>query len=329
MQLLPRTIRIFAAGGLLTLFVFAIFLYLSFHTSKSSALNKNIQTDFAEKNITGVLQKKLRNNDRDKDGLLDWEETLWNTDPNNPDTDGDGTKDGEEVDLNRNPLKKGPDDYLNVKVAPLTKDSTSLNSTEIFSQQFFTDYMSLRKSGKLKDPTQTKILLEKAKKILSTTPTIYNINDIIVVKETPETIRTFGNQMGSVLKIYGNSGRERALDIVEKAVIGNKPNELKKLDSILKSYKDIVDNLLAVPTPNSAVNIHLELINNISSLYDSLTSLRNLFIDPLQALVKLKKYTTDSAKTAQSLKNMQTYFTQKNITFNKNEDGYLLNNLPF
>lgn len=42
--------------------------------------------------------------DTDGDGLLDSEEALLNTDPNNPDTDGDGITDGQEVALGTNPL---------------------------------------------------------------------------------------------------------------------------------------------------------------------------------------------------------------------------------
>mgnify|MGYP003394785642 CR=1 FL=1 len=38
--------------------------------------------------------------DTDKDGLQDWEEALWKTDPNNPDSDGDGIKDGDEAQEN-------------------------------------------------------------------------------------------------------------------------------------------------------------------------------------------------------------------------------------
>lgn len=42
--------------------------------------------------------------DTDGDGLLDSDEALLGTDPNNPDTDGDGITDGQEVALGTNPL---------------------------------------------------------------------------------------------------------------------------------------------------------------------------------------------------------------------------------
>jgi len=59
--------------------------------------------------LTQITEAQL---DSDNDGLKDWEEKLWGTDPNNPDTDGDGVKDGEELKQGRDPLKPGPDDKL-------------------------------------------------------------------------------------------------------------------------------------------------------------------------------------------------------------------------
>ncbi len=48
--------------------------------------------------------------DQDGDGLKNWEEVIWKTDPQNPDTDGDGVGDGEEIKQGRDPLVKGGGD---------------------------------------------------------------------------------------------------------------------------------------------------------------------------------------------------------------------------
>ena len=53
---------------------------------------------------TGVTETEL---DTDADGLPDYIEDLYGTDPNNPDTDGDGYKDGEEVENGYDPLIPG------------------------------------------------------------------------------------------------------------------------------------------------------------------------------------------------------------------------------
>ena len=48
------------------------------------------------KPLTGSVLEAVDQDD-DKDGLANREESYWNTDFQNPDTDGDGFKDGEEV----------------------------------------------------------------------------------------------------------------------------------------------------------------------------------------------------------------------------------------
>lgn len=63
--------------------------------------------------------------DTDSDGLLDAEETYWETDFRNNDTDGDGFLDGEEVLSGHDPAKPGPSDWLD-RSQNLTDESTRL-----------------------------------------------------------------------------------------------------------------------------------------------------------------------------------------------------------
>ncbi len=63
------------------------------------------------KPLTGSVLEAV-DQDTDKDGLTNREESYWNTDFQNPDTDGDGFLDGEEVASGHDPLKPGPNDVL-------------------------------------------------------------------------------------------------------------------------------------------------------------------------------------------------------------------------
>jgi hypothetical protein len=73
-----------------------------------------LQSRFSKANqfeelMLGLSGKEIIN-DHDYDGLADWEEELYGTDPNNPDTDGDGYLDGEEVASGYDPTKRAPND---------------------------------------------------------------------------------------------------------------------------------------------------------------------------------------------------------------------------
>ena len=66
-------------------------------------------------NFADQIAAKESCRDQDSDGLCDYDETYWGSQYNNPDSDGDGYKDGEEVLSGHNPMKAGPDDFLNDK----------------------------------------------------------------------------------------------------------------------------------------------------------------------------------------------------------------------
>src|SRR4030042_1760723 len=69
------------------------------------------QQNTAAQTIEGVLLS-LSSGDKDADGLLDRQESIWGTDFQNPDTDGDGFLDGEEVISGHDPAKSAPNDAI-------------------------------------------------------------------------------------------------------------------------------------------------------------------------------------------------------------------------
>src|SRR3989338_96932 len=79
--------------------------YVATRTPKTETVYRTPEESVAK--AAAILAK-----DADNDGLKDWEEELWGTDPKQPDTDGDKTPDGEEIRLGRDPLKPAPDDLL-------------------------------------------------------------------------------------------------------------------------------------------------------------------------------------------------------------------------
>lgn len=101
--------------------VYSIYLYSTSKNNISSTEKTSSKTAVANDNIGLFL-------DSDNDGLRDWEEVLWKTDPQNPDTDRDGISDGEEANINREIFVEQyktngevPDNTIKTEPAPQTK----------------------------------------------------------------------------------------------------------------------------------------------------------------------------------------------------------------
>src|SRR3990167_6963602 len=93
---------------LVLIFVGSVFIVIGFAYATFNLTRK--ETYVATTLEATTTNSALLAKDGDSDGLKDWEEQLWKTDPYNPDTDGDGTGDGQEIKLGRNPVLAGPND---------------------------------------------------------------------------------------------------------------------------------------------------------------------------------------------------------------------------
>lgn len=96
-------IKVFVGFLALIALVSVLSLFDSFSNSSLSGKTANI----VKSSISFAVD-----NDVDKDGLSNRDESYWNTDFQNPDTDGDGYLDGEEVASSHDPLIPSPNDLI-------------------------------------------------------------------------------------------------------------------------------------------------------------------------------------------------------------------------
>lgn len=269
--------------------------------------------------------------DSDSDGLKDWEEALWKTDPNNPDTDKDDTADGQEVKDNRNPLlasKNGKNDKLeNQKL----KETGSLlpaelpSLTDLLSQQFFGDYLFLREKdgGQISQKSQEELIAS----FIGATDNFEQINKGLYLKsdikidlqETPESIKEYGNNLALTIKKYFDSIPETELTVLKNSLESKNKAELKKLEQIAMAYRNAAKEMLSLKTPLSFSDSHLNLINHFNNIAKEIDAMQKTFDDPIQALLAIKQYQTDSVAAYQILRNLNDYFLNKKVVFENNE----------
>lgn len=113
------------SGGILVLAVIGAFFFIPL-----SPKEKNKRYSGPPKTKEEAIE--LIQRDTDNDGLKDWEENIYGTDPEKDDTDGDGASDGDEIKSSRNPLVAGPGDELSI---PLPKPADG-NKTEALANEF-------------------------------------------------------------------------------------------------------------------------------------------------------------------------------------------------
>lgn len=277
--------------------------------------------------------------DSDRDGLKDWEEELWHTDPLKPDTDGDGTTDGEEIKQGRNPLipNTAPhgaptNDRLDAetvatKVSP--RATTTLSETERYARELFATYLSTQQEGtplsqgdidNIVNTVSASIPDEPAK--LFTEKEMTTVDD-----ETLATLRGYGNALGAALKKPWPS-RENELTIFERAVKDPNPDtaalDFARLAPIADAYRTLAAAVAAIPAPRAALSTHLRLANAARTLGSAVSGMGAAPDDPVKIVASVSRYLDAIPQLGAALTEARAFLEARGISFSETEDGYAL-----
>ena len=270
----------------------------------------------------------LTSKDSDGDGLFDWEETLWRTNVNEKDSDGDGDSDGDEVRINRNPLKKGPDDKFTAEelkaIELQTSDIYGKTETEKFSREFLVKYLiSKKQDEELTEEDRKKLidgLIEAYSKSL--TAKTYSKSDLkISPDESATSLRNYGNKLGALFIVNSPQRFSNEMASFKAFLESENPISLREIDPLIKSYKAVLTGSLALDVPENAFIIHLAFINGLSQYIESLEALRAGDTDALRATWGISVHINNAENLKKNLEEIKTYFSQKNIIFQQFESG--------
>lgn len=221
----------------------------------------------ATENTASILeQQRLRlTEDHDNDGLKDWEEAIYRTNPQDPDSDGDGAKDGDEISQGRDPLKAGPEDQL-VSEAPDASGSPrqDQNLTNRFIQLFGTKYFA----QKINDPDQPLNVQEIANDIAQNIPSYqssiqpFQLKDLTILKNsTPDNVKNWAKNFDAVNEEAFAGINEAEVSILTNALRTEDYSLLAKLDQHVAAYTLTLERMKKLPVPAEFASFQLRFMN--------------------------------------------------------------------
>jgi hypothetical protein len=331
-----KTLVIFGIVPLIAMAVGGIF-YSKFYTPQRTP------PVITQKQLTPPkIAQALTEKDSDNDGLRDWEESLWGSDPNNADTDGDGSTDGEEVATNRDPLVAGPDDILTqTNIAGRAKgnypggagtapgwytDGSSLSQE--FTRRFFGDILARQQDGPIDinslDEEYLTTLLTDFDTATAFTE-VYTETDLKIIpgEPTEEQLRNYANAMGRAARENTLEGKDAdpALLIFRDALIRQDPKRLEEISIIAQSMSQTAKAFVAIPVPVDIAEHHLATVNNAMSLSTLFKHMSETYTDPLRIMIELKEYPSITANSRLAGAAIHTYLTEHGVAFTPDEPG--------
>ncbi len=305
-------------------------LAFAFHFTSKTTIEAAEQgpSPIEQQNSDLLKAKLLSEKDSDSDGLQDWQEVLWNTDPYNPDTLGDGMSDGEKVAEGKNPGLSSQNSTSDQPATLKTTDNNiPLTNTELVARDIFTKYLALRDSNGEIDATTRDTLISNVvqSSAFQTDYNLYTTGSLAINQQDDnDTVRAYGNNLEQIVTKYSSTEPKSELEIVDTSIQTNDTEEIKKLDPIITGYTNILKAELSLRVPKSAADVHIQFINALSRVLSNIQDMRKMYDDPVLSLRGVTNYSDSASDLKSALEALGGYFTDKNIVFERNEAGYPL-----
>jgi|GEM_PF-1742684 len=150
---------------------------------------------------------------------------------------------------------------------------------------------------------------------------IYTSTDLVTVSETPDSLKTYGNALASILQAYPKTAREETILAVTQAAEKGAKEGSALISPIENEYKAMTAALVALPVPLTLTPLHLQVTNNfarISSLYEDFRAMNT---DPIRGIGALQLYQSLILETQRILTNVARLLNEGGIIFGSNEPG--------
>lgn len=274
------------------------------------------------------LLAAIASKDSDNDGLPDWEEALYGTDPHNPDTFHLGMTDGEAV-------ARG---LIVPKVATETQtaSSTSVASTgdyagyglptpsqgtitDAFAKNFFALYLAAKNNngGSELSADQTSTLADQAltqvSQELAPAADYKKQGDLNVSGTGPDALRAYAIAAEAVMARNATSTTMSELQYLQRAVDDNDASALVHLTAIAKAYRGMAMGLAALPVPKELAPSTLLLVNSMMRVSGIVSDFSHVDTDPMATMLALQQYVGAAHGFAQAFATIANVYTTEGV----------------
>lgn len=256
----------------------------------------------AQASTESALLQAIATKDSDGDGLSDWEEALYGTNPNITDSFKLGMTDGEAV-KNGLIVPKAIADVSVTASLPTSVDSDGLprapsddTLTAVFSKHFFTSYLSAKQAKGGADLSEEEMAnianesLNALSSVVAIAPDFKSLKDLTVSGSGAGALKEFAVKAEAVLIKNKADASKSEISYLQDAVQNNDASALTHISSIAKAYRDSAVGLAALPVPSELAEEVLALINAIMRVSAIATDFTRVNDDPLATMLALKQY---------------------------------------
>ncbi|HEX8947113.1 MAG TPA: thrombospondin type 3 repeat-containing protein [Candidatus Paceibacterota bacterium] len=293
----------------------------------------------ADASSTDALLQAVASRDSDNDGLPDWEEALYGTDPHKADSLGLGMTDGEAVAkgliVPKAPAAEAAPSSASSTDASLPSAPAPGTLTAAFTQTFFMLYIGAKQQngGAALSQADLQNVVTQAFNAFSQTigpsPDFKTARDLKVSGSGPEALKAFAASADAVFNNTSIAASGSPIDYVQDALNNNDPTDaadINNLRDIANGYRKIAIGLSVLPVPQELAGADLTLINAIKRLGEISGDFTHVNDDPLTTILALKQYSQALQNFLQAFADVHNTYTNAGVTLPKDAPGWMFVN---
>ena len=241
----------------------------------------------AEASAESALLQAIATKDTDGDGLPDWEESLYGTDPRVTDTLKLGMQDGEAVARGLI-VPKAIADIPLVTPSPVSLDLDGLPPPPLFMAA-----KEANGGGDLSEAQMSEVANQALNSLASTvaaSPDYKSAKDITVSGSGADVLKSFAVQAEAVLLKNTANATTSELNYLKSAIMNNDTTAIPHIASIAKGYRDSAVGLSMLAVPQELAADHLLLINAMMRVSEVTNDFARVTEDPLATMLALQLY---------------------------------------
>lgn len=287
----------------------------------------SLKTNIANATSTKALLEAYAAKDSDEDGLPDWKEALYGTDPKNANSVSASMTDSEAVAAGKvmprfstNTQTEKPVTAADIP-GPAPK-SGSL--TERFAKQFFSQFLLSKQVGATPSAEEVQTFaLDAVNELAAKNAVTDEFKESDLVRATgsgPAALQAYGAAMDAALHQPPTKLPKDELSYFNDYVISSDTTALKHVNELAKAYRATAVAAARVPVPDELRSHHLILVNATARLATAIEDFSVVDDDPMLAMLGLKEYTIATDQLAAEAKALEAVYTAAGVRFGKPYD---------
>lgn len=294
----------------------------------------------AQASTETALLQAIATKDSDGDGLPDWEEALYGTDPHKTDTFNFNMTDGKAV-ANGLIIPKA---IADISVA--TSSLSSLGSdgslppapaegtiTAAFAKSFFALFLAAKNANGGADLSETQMndvasqALNSLSSVIVAAPDYKSAKDLTVAGSGADALKAFAISAEAVLLKNTSNATTSEINYLKSALLNNDATAAPHIISIAKAYRDSAVGLAVLQVPAELAETHLALVNAMMRISQITTDFTFSDTDPLATMLALNQYPQAAQTLGTAFINIGKIYADAGITLPAGTPGASFVNL--